>query len=138
MSNALRGITVDDVFSAFPNAIVSSVWQIGQVQRGTEIGTTFEVVADLDVIVDEETDGDTMTSPSAEGLTTGTLLYCRPNQLPTLDTSVLIASYMVLNSDNEQYYAIEQAGVGKNQEAGVIEHVELRIRPTEVADVITG
>ena len=122
------------VFEAFPSGIVRDIWQIGQVMRGTEIGNQFVTYGRLDVIVDEESDGNTQTSPSAESVLTGTLLYCMPSQLPTLDTSVLVASYMVYNAENEQYYSIEQAGIGKNQELGVIEHVELKIRPAEVAD----
>ena len=127
---------MEDVFSAFPSAIIKNTWQIGQVVRGTEVGTTFSAVSPLDVIVDEESDGNTMTSPNAEGVATGTLLYCRPSQMPTLDTSEIVASYMVYNIENDQYYAIKQAGIGKNQELGVIEHVELLIKPTEVADVL--
>ena len=123
-----------DVFSAFPSAIVRDIWQIGQVKRGTEIGNEYIIHGRLDVIIDEESDGNTQTSPSAEGVLTGTLLYCMPSQLPTLDTSVLVASYMVYNAENEQFYSIEQAGIGKNQETGVIEHVELKIKPAEVAD----
>ena len=48
--------------------------------------------------------------------------------MPTIDTAELIASYAVKNTQTDKLYAIIDAGIGKNQDNGVIEHIELRLR----------
>lgn len=119
------------VFDLFPNAIVGGVWKIGTVKRGTEVGTVFEAIGELDVIVDEEGTGSLAKSPTAESFDVGTLLYAKPEQLPTLRTAELVAGYML--TDGDYYYSITASSIGKNQETGEVEHVELLINETEVA-----
>ena len=118
------------VFNAFPNAIISGVWQIGKVSRGTEEGTVIASTTNLDVIVDEATTGDLSKSPSADGSKTQTLVYAKPEQLPTLDTATIVASY-VLIANSTHYYNITDCAIAKNQHTGNIEHVELFIEETE-------
>ena len=120
-----------DVFSAFPNAITSCTWQLCELQRGTEIGNVVKPIDFCDVIVDEENTAYTEQSPSADGFATNTLLYVRPEQLPTLNINELLASYCWQNADYGQYYAIENVGLGKNQDNGVLEHVEFIVRPMD-------
>ncbi len=122
---------VATVFDSFPSAIVGGVWKIGTVNRGTEVGTVFETVGELDVIVDEEGTGSLAKSPTADSLDVGTLLYVKPEQLPTLRTAELVAGYML--TDGDYYYSITASSIGKNQETGEVEHVELLISETEVA-----
>ena len=118
------------IFNAFPNAIISGVWQIGTCQHGTLIGNVFVKVADVDVIIDEGNSSSVDTD--IETLRSDMLLYCKPSQLPTLDTNALVAGYMLYNSGTESYYMIIDAGIGKNQHTGNIEHVELKVVQTEV------
>lgn len=120
------------VFQAFPNALEK--WEIGKVKYSTITGNqpVIGTTQDINVIVDR---GDA-TSPNpgntAQNAESDTLIYCQPNELPTTDTSELVASYMV--SDGKNIYAIIDAGLGKNQENGVIEHIELRLRQNGLAD----
>lgn len=118
------------VFSAFPQAIVRNEWKIGKVKRGTEIGTTIEEMTDLDVIIDEATTAFLDRSPDAEGTDTKTLLYTKPEQMPTLDTAAVVAGYILIR-DNSHYYNITDCMIGKNQQNGTIEHIELYIQETE-------
>lgn len=120
-----------DVFNAFPNAVVKNTWQLCQIQRGTEIGNIVTAINFCDVIVDEENTAYTEQSPVADGIQTNTLLFVRPEQLPTMNINELLASYCWQNADYGQYYAIENVGVGKNQHTGSIEHVEFIIRPMD-------
>ena len=118
------------IFNAFPNAVISGVWQIGTCQHGTLIGNVFVKVADVDIIIDEG--NSSSVDIDIETLKSDMLLYCKPNQLPTLDTNALVAGYMLYNSGTESYYMIIDAGIGKNQHTGNIEHVELKVVQTEV------
>lgn len=118
------------IFNAFPNAIISGVWQIGTCQHGTLIGNVFVKVADVDVIIDEG--NSSSVDADIETLKSDMLLYCKPSQLPTLDTNAIVAGYMLYNSGTESYYMIIDAGIGKNQHTGNIEHVELKVVQTEV------
>lgn len=122
------GITV---FDAFPQAIESG-WQIGQMAYSTITGNTFDAdsALNIDVIIDEGSSTDPNPSPSAQDIRSDTLLYVRPNQMPTLDTSALTADYAVLDTNTGKLYSIIDAGIGKNQETGVIEHIELKVRQT--------
>lgn len=120
------------IFDAFPNAIVSNVWQLGTCQHGTVVGVEFNLISDIDVVVDEGSSSQVTTSP--EALNSDILLYAHPNQLPTLNTAQLVSGYMVYNTAEDQYYEIVDAGIGKNQHTGQIEHVELRLLRTEIAD----
>lgn len=118
------------IFNAFPNAIVTDTWQIGACQHGTLIGNVFEKVADIDVIIDEG--NSSSVNNDIEVLKSDMLLYCKPDQLPTLDTNTLVAGYMLYNSESDSYYVIIDAGIGKNQHTGNVEHVELKVVQTEV------
>ena len=89
------------IFDAFPNAIISGVWEIGTCQHGTLVGNTFTKIADLNVIVDEGSNSST---------------------------------YMLHNNQNDGYYEIVDAGIGKNQHTGNIEHLELKVVRTEVTN----
>lgn len=120
-----------DVFSTFPEAIISGGWELGQVKRGTRRGKEFSDAVTLDVIVDEGTYSVTDRSPSAQYEDSDTLLYARASDLPTLDTAKLGAGYMWHNLETDTYYNIREASLGKNQARGNVEHVEFLLRPTE-------
>lgn len=121
-----------DVFKAFPNAVVSGVYSIGEYQRGSLEGNQFVKSADIDVIVDEGDSGRIGIAPEAEALEADLLLYAKPSQLPTTNPRALTAGFMVYDSAQDDYFAIIDASVGKNQETGVVEHIELLLRQTEV------
>lgn len=123
-----------DVFSAFPNAVVSGIWQLGKLERSTETGISFSSLGTKDVIIDEISQGSTDNSPRAASLDSELLIYAKPSQMPTANTSAFITDYLWYDSANDQYYAIVEAAVGKNQEVGQIEHFEFRVRQTEVAN----
>lgn len=120
------------IFNAFQNAIISGVWQIGTCQHGTLIGNVFEKTADIDVIIDEGNNSSINTT--IEALKSDMLIYCKPDQMPTLDTSALVSGYMLYNNSDDKYYAIIDAGIGKNQHTGRIEHIELKVVMTEVTE----
>lgn len=120
-----------DVFSAFPNAVVSGRFTIGSYQRGTVDGNQFVKEADLDVIIDEGDASDIGSAPNAETLTADLLLYVKPEQLPTTNTRALASGYLIYDSEYEDYFAIINASAGKNQDAGQTEHIELLLRQTD-------
>ena len=120
------------IFDVFPKAIISGVWQIGTCQHGTLIGNVFVKTGDIDVIIDEG--NNSSVSTDIETLKSDMLIYCKPSQLPTFDTNALVSGYMLYNSSNDSYYMIIDAGIGKNQENGKVEHVELKVVMTEVTD----
>lgn len=120
------------IFEAFPNAIVSGVWQIGSCQHGTVVGNQFEKIIDIDVIVDEGNSSSVDTTP--EALRSDLLIYAYPCQMPTLSTNALVSGYMLYNSDEDAYYEIIDAGIGKNQHTGLVEHIELKVVQTEVVN----
>lgn len=119
------------VFDVFPEAVVKGKWQIGKLRRGTETGNTFTDAVDVDVIEDEVTTGNLSQSPDADGLNTNTLLYCRPDQLPTLNTSELVAGYLFRDSTNDTSFMIINAAIGKNQHTGEVEHAEFTLKMVE-------
>lgn len=123
------------VFQAFPNAVESDIWQIGQMEFSTVTGNALDddSLTYIDVIEDEANNSEPNNSPSYANTYSDTLLYVKPGQMPTTDTAELIASYVVKNTATDKLYAIIDAGIGKNQENGTIEHIELRIRQTEAA-----
>lgn len=118
------------VFQAFPNGIEHEIWQIGQMAYSTITGNDLDAdsLTYIDVIEDEANDSEPNNSPSYANTYSDTLLYVRPEQMPTIDTAELIASYAVKNTQTDKLYAIIDAGIGKNQDNGVIEHIELRLR----------
>ena len=126
------GITV---FDALPNAIVRGVWKLGEVEKGTIVGTKFTVVADLDVIEDEVITSKKTTGDGVRIIESDTLLYVKPEQLPTKSIPALTGDYCVYNADEDEYYEIVQVGKGKNQLVGDVEHIEFILRPTEIAEV---
>lgn len=114
------------VFDAFPNAIEQG-WQIAQVTYSSITGNTVTTGTDIDVIIDEGSSSDANQAPNAAGLYADTLIYTKPDQMPTTDTSALVAGYVLIDP-NERTWEIIDAGVGKNQDNGQIEHIELKIR----------
>lgn len=126
---------MDTVFSAFPNAIVAGRYSIGRWQRGTLVGNVYEKYGDLDVILDEGQSSSISNAPSAETLTADLLMYVRPEQLPIDNVRALAASCMVYDTKTGDYFDIIDASVGKNQETGVIEHIQLLLRQTEAENV---
>lgn len=122
-----------DVFKAFPNAIISGIWQISTYQRGSVVGNTFDDgnAIDLDVIVDEGSATTISSAPNAAPLDADLLLYAKPDQLPTTNASALMADYLLYSADGNSYYAIVDASIGKNQETGEVEHIELMVKQTE-------
>lgn len=124
-------ITMDlSIFEAFPNAIISEVWQIGTCQHGTVVGNEFKKVNDIDIVIDEGFSSSINTTP--EALQSDMLIYAYPCQMPTLNTNTLVSNYMLYNSEEDKYYEIVDAGIGKNQHTGMVEHVELKVVQTEV------
>lgn len=123
------------VFEAFPNAIERNIWQIGQMAYSTITGNDLDAdsLTYIDVIVDEGNSSEPNASPNAANTYSDMLLYIRPEQSPTLDTAELVASYVAKNTTTDKLYAIIDAGIGKNQDSGVIEHIELRLRQTGAA-----
>lgn len=121
------------IFKAFSNAIIYNVWQIGYCQRGGVVGNVFVKEADIDVVLDEGSSSSVNTTP--EELRSDLLVYVKPEQLPTIRTNKLVSSFMLYDSENDDYYEIVDAGVGKNQHTGEIEHLELKVVQTEVTDV---
>lgn len=124
------------IFEAFSFAIISDVWQIGVCQHGGVIGNVFDKKADLDVIIDEE--NSSIISNIPESINSGMLIYVRPEQMPTINTNELVSNYMLYDSENDKYYEITSAGIGKNQHRGVIEHIELMVVQSEVVGDVDG
>ena len=120
------------IFDAFPNAIISGVWEIGTCQHGTLVGNTFTKIADLNVIVDEGSNSS--VNNTIEALNSDFLIYAMPCQVLNIDTNQLVSTYMLHNNQNDGYYEIVDAGVGKNQHIGNIEHLELKVVRTEVTN----
>jgi hypothetical protein len=120
------------IFDAFPNAIISGVWSIGTCRHGTLVGNQYAKVADIDVVIDEGSSSSINTAP--ETLDSDLLVYVMPEQMPTLRTNKLVSDYMLYDSSEDDYYMIVDAGVGKNQHTGAIEHLELKLVQTETVD----
>lgn len=121
------------VFEAFSDAIVSKRYSIGKYQRGSLVGSIFKNENALDVIVDDGDYTEINNAPNAAGITSDMLMYVQPEQLPTLSTRKLASDYLIFDADENDYYAIKRANIGKNQQRGEIEHVELELVQTEVA-----
>ena len=129
------------IFNAFPNAIISGVWEIGTCKHGTVIGNQFTPLAPIDVIIDEGYNADINNTPEATN--SDMLVYVKPCQMPKeinqlFRTSVvvpaLVANYMLHDTAEDKYYLITDAGVGKNQHTGNVEHLELKLVQTEIAN----
>lgn len=115
------------VFDAFPNAIVQL--KIAQVAYSSITGNDIDLenAETIDAIIDEGSSSDANQAPSAAGLYADTLVYARPEELPTTDTSTLVSDYAIVDSKGRTWEIID-AGAGKNQDSGQIEHIELKIR----------
>lgn len=120
------------IFDAFPNAIISGVWQLGTCQHGTLVGNEFNFVANLNVVVDEGFSSSINNTP--EALKSDLLIYAMPAQFPTWDANKLVSNYMLYNSCEDTYYTIVDVGLGKNQHTGRLEHIELKLVQTEIAN----
>lgn len=120
------------IFEAFPNAIISGIWEIGECRHGSVVGNQFYKITDLDVVVDEGSNSSISSTP--ETLASDMLIYTIPGQMPTLHTNKLVSDYMLHNKEEDSYYEIIDAGIGKNQHTGQIEHIELKVVQTEVVD----
>lgn len=120
------------IFDAFPNAIISGVWQIGECQHGTLVGNQFTPLGFIDVVIDEGSSSSINSIP--EALRSDLLVYARPEQMPSVSSNKLVSGYMLYNSEEDTYFEIVDAGVGKNQHTGQIEHIELKVVQTEVVD----
>lgn len=120
-----------DVFSAFAGAVVSGRYSIGSCQRGSLVGSVYSKIADLDVIIDEGDLTNIGLAPNANVLDSDILLYVKPEQLPTTNPRKLVADYMIYDEDEDDYFAIINAGVGRNQQTGEIEHIELMLQQTD-------
>lgn len=123
------------VFDAFSNAIESG-WKIAPMAYSTITGNIvdFSQASDIDVIIDEGSSSDANQSPNYAVINSDTLIYTKPAQMPTLDSSELVSDYTIIDTNSGKYYEITDAGIGKNQENGVIEHVEMKIRQVGVTD----
>lgn len=127
------------IFDAFPNAIISGVWSLGTCQHGTVVGNQYKKIADIDVIVDEGSSSNVNSTP--ETIAYDTLVYAIPCQIPVavtnfrphkIGTGAAVSAYMLHNNEEDAYYEIVDAGVGKNQHTGKVEHIELKLLRTEV------
>ena len=123
-----KGLLQMNVFEAFPNAIEQM--SIVEVDYGTITGNTTGGAKTIRVIKDEVTTADPTNSPNAATIATDTLLYVVPADLPTTDTSELVSGYIIRDAQGRDYEIVD-AGAGKNQHTGQLEHIELKIRPTE-------
>lgn len=120
-----------DVFSAFPGAVISGRFFIGKYQRGSLEGNQFVKDADIDAIIDEGDMAEIGGAPNAESLIADIILYVKPEQLPTVNPRELTAGYLIYDNEYGDYFAIIDAGIGKNQDNGIIEHIELKLRQTD-------
>lgn len=123
-----------DVFSAFPNGVIRNTWELGEVQRATEIGTVVSNTVACDVIAEEGAEDRSGRTPDPDYQESNILLYARPEDMPTLNMAALAAGYYWHNTATGQYYAIREVSLGTNQETGANEHVEFLLKPTEVAN----
>lgn len=117
------------VFEAFPNAI--EAWQLGRMAYGTVTGNIITDVQTIDAIVSEVSSSELASANMAE-IDSDTLLYVRPEQMPTTSTAALISDYAIVDPDG-RVYSIRDAGAGMNQDNGQLEHLELLIRQTAEA-----
>lgn len=121
-----------DVFSAFPNGIEFDRFVLFEAQYGAEIGTELGKSYTLDAIVEEGNDIVRQAGANASYEDCDILLYVRPEQLPTIISQKLTNSYVVKDTTTNFYYEIKGADIGKNQETGRVEHLELWLKQTEV------
>lgn len=114
------------VFDAFPNAIEQG-WKIGAITYSSITGNTIGNAENISIIIDEGSSSDANQAPNAAGLYADTLIYAKPEEMPTTDTSALVAGYAITDPQGRTWEILD-AGIGKNQDNGQIEHIELKIR----------
>lgn len=119
------------IFKAFSHAIVPG-WTLIEQVRSTEVGKAYLDYGSLDVIVDDVGSA-SVNVPNADGIENDLLIYVKPEQLPSTKAKELLGGCMVMDTDGTAY-DITNVGVGKNQQTGRIEHVELLLRETEVVN----
>lgn len=120
-----------DVFEAFPNAIITAY--IAPISYGTIEGNRLGQRQEIHIILDEGSNANQNPSPMNATIQSDSLIYCKPHEMPTTDASTLVADYAIINADG-RIFAIEDAGIGRNQDTGRIEHIELKLRPTGAID----
>lgn len=120
------------IFDEFADAREDG-WMLGEVERATEIGTVFSKVADLHPIVSDADTADFNKSPNQDIVVYDLLIYVEPSEMPTTDISLIVAKYVV-RSPEGRFYNITQAATGRNQQEGVIEHLELKLAITSVEE----
>lgn len=120
-----------NVFEAFPNAIEKL--KLVEIDYGTIEGNKTGQAKEFRAIKDEGTTADPTNASSAATIASDTLIYAMPADLPTTDTSELVSAYIVRDAQGRAFEIID-AGAGKNQHTGQLEHIELKLRPTEVID----
>lgn len=126
---------MNDVFDVFPEAIVEGVWQIGPVKRSTVTGLTISEPVTVPVIVDSADETVRATAGGSPGVgQVDILLYLRPEDCPTLDTAELVNGYAVHNLETDKDYLPLIASLGKNQNTGAVEHVELELELVDFTD----
>ena len=122
------------VFDAFPNGVISNQWKLGTVKKGTITGNQFaEPEEFMDVII-SEVYRQTIKPTVSDGvqMDTDTLIYAKPEQLPTTNLQAYEGDYLWYDTINGLYFAIIRASAGFNQQTGIMEHVEFIVRPTSV------
>ena len=120
-----------DVFHAFPQA-VQTHWKIGSGARSTVEGRVFSEYGNLTSIATMGRGGGLFNSPNVDTTNSAILLYVKPESLPTTDVAELIGGYIV-QSPTGLRFAIDDAAEGRNQETGVLEHIELALTPEATA-----
>lgn len=121
-----------DVFKSFSKAIITDDWSLGHITISTDVGKIYVDDGYKSVIVSEGVSGEE-NAPSADSIIADTLIYAMPSEIPTANIAELVASYFWHQDSSDQYYKIIEVGVGKNQNNGVVEHLEFRVRPSEIA-----
>lgn len=116
------------VFEAFPNGL--EAWKIGTINYSTMTGNRITNMQTINVIVDEAQTERAGGTSTPEGIAADTLIYCQPDEMPTTSIPSLITDYCVMDPDG-RYYRITEAGRGKNQETGQLEHIELKLIQTD-------
>lgn len=119
------------IFDAFPNAILRNEWEYGLRAHNSALGAVFEPIGYVDVILDAGVASELNTS--VQTIASDRLIYCRES-FPEKDINTIVASGMFRVNVNgkDRYYNVIDAGIGKNQESGKIEHYEFLVRETKL------
>lgn len=125
-----------NVFQAFPFGVVKNRWKLGTVEKGTIVGNKFVAPETyMDVIISEDYKEKSATEDIAQEKT-DTLIYAKPEQLPTDNLQAYQGDYLWYDTKNDLYYAIIRCSAGFNQQNGKMEHVEFIVRPVAAEDVL--